>query len=200
MDSGRFEKSSFRLSFQKCNHQAAFPSLRIYTFLLESFRSAGFRNSMRIIRISKLFKRKSNFRIFGGKIAIYCHYLVYFRGYLFAALQLASPTSRKRKENRENPGGMDGEDPRGRGWINHIPTFASKRQILAPLAPPSYPSPSLFPDWIAIIDSWKIPSTYSPASRIFSTCRAHFSSRTLSPLYPHFVQDNQERERGVPSL
>lgn len=105
-----------------------------------------FRNSMRIIRISKLFKRKSNFRIFGGKIAIYCHYLVYFRGYLFAALQLASPTSRKRKENRENPGGMDGEDPRGRGWINHIPTFASKRQILAPLAPPSYPSPSLFPD------------------------------------------------------
>lgn len=32
------------------------------------------------------------------------------------SLQLRSNSSRKRKENRENSGGMDGEHPRGRGW------------------------------------------------------------------------------------
>lgn len=41
------------------------------------------------------------------------------------------------------------------------------------------------PDWIAIIDSWKIPSTYSAASRIFSTSYAFLSTPPLQ-LRPHF--------------
>ena len=52
--------------------------------------------------------------------------------------------------------------------------LASKRQILA--SHRRFPG---VPDWIAIIDSWKILSTYSLASRIFSAS-AHFHRFTLS--------------------
>lgn len=103
----------------------------------------------------------------------------------------------ERKHRRGIPSGIDGEHIREdvavlRGSLPDKPrpdAFASTSKRQVSLLRSYLPSP---PDWIAIIDPWKIPTAYSTVSRITFVLSVFFLVRTHLRLSVSAQLDNQE--------